>query len=445
MAPRVAIVHGQHEPQGLLDPASHLARLDAFAGLSEEVVAVGLAHAAWRGVMDSIDRLHRDQREGERRREMLEYQATEIEKAGLVAGEEDELRREKVVQANAGRLMALADEAYTLLFEDEGAVVTRLGVVQKRLADLAAIDTSLEASASALPPLRAQIDDLALVLRDYREGLSVTPGRVDEIESRLAVIERLKKKYGATVEEVLAFAEACRRDLVALGNPEEEGRAPRGRTPATGRGLRRGGAEGVGAPAGSRPQPREAGRVGAATSRDGADAVRGALHAGDHRGRGRGLGNLDGRRPGDGGIPDVTEPGRGAAAPGAHRFGGELSRVMLALMSAGRLDENAATLVFDEADAGIGGRVAEVVGKKLRAMAAHHQVLCVTHLPQIAALAHHHVAIEKKVVKGRTITEVRTLSATERVEEIARMLGGENITARTREHAREMLSEHLKN
>jgi DNA repair protein RecN (Recombination protein N) len=118
---------------------------------------------------------------------------------------------------------------------------------------------------------------------------------------------------------------------------------------------------------------------------------------------------------------------------------------MLALMSAGRLDQNAATLVFDEADAGIGGRVAEVVGKKLRAMAAHHQVLCVTHLPQIAALAHHHLAIEKRVVKGRTITEVRTLSAAERVEEIARMLGGESITARTREHAREMLSEHLKN
>jgi DNA repair protein RecN (Recombination protein N) len=443
LAPRVALVHGQHEPQGLLNPATHLSRLDSYARLDPEVAAVGETFREWSETVASLEGLRRDRREAERRRETLEYQADEIDKAVLVAGEEEDLRREKTVQANVGRLAALAGESYALLYEDEGAVLERLGQAQKRLNELVGIDPALASAVEGLPALQAQLDDLALALRDYREGLATSPGRVDEIESRLATIERLKRKYGASVDEVIAFGKKCRDELLAFGSPEEQERALEERRAALAARFvtaarrvsesRRRAALGLEKKVQSelrqlamdkthfkvRFDPESAAEAEADPARwmaTGFEAAEFTISA------------------------NVGEELRPLARIAS---GGELSRIMLALMSAANLEGSGVTLVFDEADAGIGGGVAEVVGRKLKAMAARHQVLCVTHLPQIASLADHHFSVAKRVQGGRTTAEVKALSKAERVEEIARMLGGEVVTERAREHAREMLNQSL--
>jgi DNA repair protein RecN (Recombination protein N) len=441
LAPRLAVIHGQHEPQGLLDPSIHLDLLDLFSG-ADDGRPVAEFFRDLRAAEASLERLRGDRREAERRREMLEFQAHEIERAGLVAGEEEALRVEKARQANAGRLAALSGEAYALLYDDEGAALSRLGQVFRRVEDLATIDPSfqpfLEARAGALAPL----EDLALRLRDYHEQLEVSPGRLDEIEGRLAILERLKKKYGATVEEVLAFGERCRRDLDGLASPEEQERvleARRERLAAAylerARALskrRRAGAlelrKRVQAELGQLAMEKTRFEV-AFTPADAEAAV--DPKEWTERGLERAEFLLS---------PNLGEELRPLARIAS---GGELSRIMLGLKSVVRSDAPGLTLVFDEVDAGIGGRVAEVVGRKLKAVAARQQVVCVTHLPQIAALADRHLAVRKQVERGRTVTLVEALDEAARVEEIARMLGGETITGTTRDHAREMLRHSL--
>src|SRR5260221_5592430 len=443
MAPLVAPTQGQQEPQGLLDPETHLDLLDHHAGLGDRT-ALAEPGRRLKEVDTALDRLRHDRREAERRREMLEFQAAEIEKAHLTTGEEEALRRDKTLQANAGRLAALAGEAYGLLYEDEDPVVSRLGQVYRRVEELAGIDPAFGPHLEARASVRAQLDDLALFLRDYRETLQVSPGRLDEIEARLVLIECLKKKYGATVEEVLSFGARCREELTLLGTPEEQERALEGQ------------------------------RTGLAAlyleqALDLSRRRRSAAHELDKKVQAE-LKLLAMERtrfavrfdpevvPADGGDPSTwTERGleRGefllSPNPGEDlrplariASGGELSRIMLALKSVASLDARGLTLVFDEVDVGIGGRVAEVVGRKLRAIARHHQVLCVTHLPQIASQADRHLSVRKQVERGRTVTEVRALAPEDRVEEVARMLGGETVTDTAREHARTMVNQSLR-
>ena len=445
LAPRVALIHGQHEPQGLLNPATHLSRLDVYARLEADLVTLGETFGAWNETVAALEKLRRDRREAERRREMLEFQAREIEKAGLIAGEEEDLRREKIVQANVGRLAALAEESYALLFEEEDAVLARLGQVQKRLLELTAIDPALASAVEGLPAVRAQLDDLALALRDYRDGLAVSPGRVDEIESRLSILERLKKKYGASVEEVVAFGRQCRDELAALGSPEEQERVldeRRAKLAAEFLAVARRVSE-ARRRAASGLEKKVQGELRQLAMEKTQFKVRfdpesvAEAEADPSRWTALGLETAE--------FVISANPGEDLRPLARIASGGELSRVMLALMSAANLEGLGVTLVFDEADAGIGGGVAEVVGRKLKAMAARHQVLCVTHLPQIASLADHHFVVEKRVLGGRTVAEVKRLTEAQRVEEIARMLGGETVTQRARDHAREMLNQGLQN
>jgi len=442
LAPRLTVIHGQHEPQGLLDPSTHIDLLDHFAG-ADDGRPLAEFFRDLRAAEAALERLRGDRREAERRREMLEFQAGEIERAGLAAGEEEALRVEKARQANAGRLAALSGEAYGLLYDDEGAALSRLGLVFRRVEDLAAIDPSfrgfLDARAEALAPL----EDLALRLRDYKEQLEVSPGRLDEIETRLAVVERLKKKYGATVEEVLAFGERCRRELDLLASPEEQERTLEARR------------ERLGASYLERARALSKRRRAAALELRKRVQVELAQLAMEKTRFEVAFTPADPEAPVD--PADWTERGLERAEfllspnPGEElrplariASGGELSRIMLGLKSVVRSDAPGLTLVFDEVDAGIGGRVAEVVGRKLKAVAARQQVLCVTHLPQIAALADQHLAVRKQVEKGRTVTLVEPLADEAQVEEVARMLGGETITSTARQHAREMLKQGLR-
>jgi DNA repair protein RecN (Recombination protein N) len=444
LAPELAAIHGQHEPQGLLDPETHLSVLDRHAGLADEAEALVAPFRRLREVEAELEALRKDRREAERRREMLEYQAAEVEKAGLTPGEEESLRQEKQIQASAGRLAELSGEAYRLLYDDEDAVVSRLGQVYRKVEELAAIDPRLAPHVEAKEAVRASLDDLALFLRDYREGLQVSPGRLDEIESRLALIERLKRKYGATVEEVIAFGERCRADLASLGSPEErEAALQREREELAGKYL-----------AAARALSRKR-RAAARELEKKMQAELGQLAMEKTRFRVQFqpdvAGDDDGAVWTEGGLETaefLISPNPGEELRGLARIasGGELSRILLALKSVATHDdpEEGKTLVFDEVDAGIGGRVAEVVGRKLRTIAARHQVLCVTHLPQIASMADRHFVVRKRVERGRTVTDVQPLEGGERVEEVARMLGGETVTETARRHAREMVKQGIR-
>ena len=441
LSSQLALIHGQHEPQGLLDPQTHLDLVDHHAGLGADRAAMAEPFRRLREVEAAIESLHRDRREGERRREMLEYQAVEIERAALQTGEEEALRQEKRLQANAGRLAELSGEAYGALYEDEEAVLTRLGHLYRKIEELSRIDPRFVPYVEARGAVRAQLDDLALFLRDYRESLQVSPGRLDEIESRLALIDRLKRKYGATVEDVIAFGEKSRSELRDLSSPEERERAlGQEREALAGRYL----AAAI-----------QLSRKRRTAARDLEKKVQGELALlAMERTRFQVAFSPDSPTGSADDTSAWTDRGLETAEfllspnPGEElrplariASGGELSRILLALKSVANLDARGKTLVFDEVDAGIGGRVAEVVGRKLRDMARHHQVLCVTHLPQIASMADRHLVVRKQVERGRTTTEVGVLDASERVEEVARMLGGETVTDAARRHAREMVKQ----
>ena len=443
LAPRLAAIHGQHDQQGLLDPGTHLAVLDRHAGLVALVEQAGERFAALGEVERRLERLRSDRREQERRRESLEYQAREIEKAELRPGEEEELRREKGLQAHAGRLKTLAAESYGLLYEDEESVLDRLGQVFKRLEELARLDPAWERFLSGRSEILGPIEDLSLSLRDYGDQLEASPERLDEIETRLALIERLKRKYGESVGEVLAFAASCRDELGGAASLEEQEQQleeqvaalagdylevavelSRGRRAAAAGFEKRVLAE-------LRPLAMERARfrVGfspdrVATAPDRASWTETGVESAEF---------LLSANPGE----ELKPLARVAS-------GGELSRILLALKSVASLDALGLTLVFDEVDAGIGGAVAEAVGRELRSMAARHQVLCVTHLPQIASLADRHYVVRKRVDAGRTRTSVVALEADERVDEVARMLGGESITEAARQHAREMVRQGVR-
>jgi DNA repair protein RecN (Recombination protein N) len=439
---RLVAIHGQHEPQGLLDPAVHLALLDRHAGTALDEVA-GLFHRLQQ-VEAALEALRRDRRDWERRREMLEFQAGEIEQASLQPGEEEALRSEKAVQANAGRLATLAAEAWALLYEDEAAALGRLSQVYKRIEELAAIDVRFAEQAAARASLLAPLEDLAYALRDYKDGVQVTPGRLDEIEARLALIERLKKKYGASVEEVRAFGARCRTELGPAGSADERERALVGDRAALGRQYFQ--------------KASEVSRKRRAAAKDLQKKVEAELAQLAMEGTRFRVQFDPDLPPADAsdasswterGLEEAEfllspNPGEDLRPLGKIASGGEMSRILLALNAASGLEAEGKTLVFDEVDAGIGGRVAEVVGRKLRRLAERHQVLCVTHLPQIASLATTHFAVSKRHEKTRTVVAVRALDDEARIEEVARMLGGETITDVARRHAREMVKQGLR-
>jgi len=440
LSPLVAAIHGQHDPQGLLDADTHVRVLDAYAELTGAAREVANAYAQLREAEEALESFARDRREAERRRDALEFQVGEIEKAQLSEGEEGELRRERGLLGNAERLSAAAGESYALLYEDEAAVLARIGQVFRRVEELAALEPAFAPYLEARDSIKAQLQDLSLLLRDFQEGLTVSPARLDEVESRLALIERLKRKYGASLGEVIAFGRKCRDELDALSDPEQRERAlAKMRDLAAGRYVKSAGElsrrrrqtareleKRVEAELGQLAMEKTRFRVGFLPEAAGEEPPRAAWSE-------QGFERVEFLI-----SPNPGEPLRPLAKIAS---GGELSRLMLALKSVAHLDTAGKTLVFDEVDAGIGGRVAEVVGRKLRGMARSHQVLCVTHLPQIASLADRHLVVRKHAEKNRTRTTVEAVEGPSRVEEVARMLGGETITETTRRHARELVEQ----
>ena len=413
-------LHGQHEHQALLDPATHLPMLDAWARLGDHASAVATAWTAVSDASQALARAELDAGERASRLELVEFHLNELRKAAVLEGEDEALDRERDVLRHADRLKTLSSEAYALLYEQEGAALSLLAQVWKRVADLSAIDASFAGHLQARDGIKAQLDDLALTLRDYHERFDVAPGRLAEVEDRLALLERLKRKHGPTLDDVRAKTAALERECEALtAGPQHKAAAEAALAAARTAFL-------------AVARTLSTARRGAATRLG--SALEAAL-ADLGMARARFEVRLTTSEPPQtwhaGGI-DTAEfflaanPGEDPRPLARIASGGELSRIMLGFKTLDAGVQPSKTLIFDEVDAGIGGRAASVVGEKLRSLGARNQVLCITHLPQIAALASTHVLIEKRVRDSRTVTSVTRLDGQLREQEIARMMAGES-------------------
>ncbi len=431
---RLVELHGQHEHQQLLDPSQHLALLDTWAGLDAPRERVAAAFASVRGYREQLDRLRMDDRERAARLDLVEFQLGELQKANLQPGEDETLAADRQLLRSADTIHRLCNEGYAELYDTESAALGALGRVWKRVGELAAIDPRFASYLEARDGIKAQLEDLAFTLRDFADGIDASPGRLQQVEDRLASIERLKRKHGGTLEDAIAHRDRLAAEHAGLTGGQstlaeiEHHLAQAGsRFLAEARTL-------------SAERKRAADRFAKSIETELAD-----LAMAKTRFEVRLTGNESDDKWTDAGIdagefflsPNVGEELRPLARIVS---GGELSRVMLALKTLGAKDGMPGkTLIFDEVDAGIGGRVASVVGDKLAALGHRFQVLCITHLPQIAACGRTHFLIEKRVRGSRTVTSVTRLTDEDRVVEIARMMGGSAAGVKALESARELL------
>ena len=432
-AAQLVDLHGQHEHQVLLDPASHLDLLDAFAGLEAERERVGEAFARIQVVTSERNRLATDLRERTRREEYLQFQLTEIRRAAPTPGEDEELSTSRQVLANAERLERLCAEAYTGLYEGDGAALPALAAVWKRVGELASIDPQFQPYVSARDAVKSQLEDLAYFLRSYSAGIDASPARLQEVEDRLAVLERLKKKHGPTLQDVIETEAALTRELQSLAHSGEraselDAELEIARTAY----LRL-------AEALSSKRRAAATTFSARLVASLADLAMNRTRCEVRFNGSRGPEGWSARGVDEAEFYISPNPGEDLRPLARIASGGELSRLMLALKTLASTDAPGKTLIFDEVDAGIGGTVADIVGARLRELAGECQVLCITHLPQIAAYGGTHYRIEKALKSGRTITSVTRLGVRDREEELARMIAGSEISASVRASAREML------
>lgn len=423
-------IYGQHESQTLLRTDNHLTLLDGFGGLLSLREAYMAVYGDYRGTLDRIRTLEEGEREAARRLDLLSFQGGEIREAALRPGEDEDLERERGLLAHGEKLLCTSQEAYAALYGDDGAVLDRLAEVKVKVAAIAGIDESLAPLLESLAGAAAQLEDAAITLRDYASRVEADPARLDQVEERLDLIRRLKKKYAPTLEEIIAYGQEADREIDSLANRERT----RGELDAALQTLRK--------------ELAVKGAELSAKRRAAATELKKAMEREIHQlamkhalfevtfeefpePRATGLERAE--------FLFSPNPGEEPKPLSKIASGGELSRLMLALKQI-HPESDVPTLVFDEVDTGIGGATSALVGEKLKRVSRGQQVLCITHLPQVAAFADHHYQVEKRVEGGRTATAVTPLQGEARVAEMARMLGGVTITDRTLEHAREMIA-----
>jgi len=437
LAPALASIHAQNENILAFDATARLALLDAYAG--NDLHELAAKHEIWSGVRDRIAEFERDEQDRLRMADLWSFQKKEIELAHLQAGEDQKLETEKRVLANAEKLYGAAKATHELLYEADGSVLGHLSAAKKHLEELARFDPRFHEALVSLDSAKAAIEDVSATARDYADGIDASPERLAEVEDRLALLDRLKRKYGSSVDEVIAYSETVARKLNELENREDLLRDLKKQLEAAMTFYL------ASAQAISRKRyvaAKELQKLVEAEINQLAMKAQFRIEvSGSDEPENWTASGFDG-------VEYQISPNPGEPLRPVEQIasGGELSRVMLALkatVETGKKSKAAAgaqrTLVFDEIDTGIGGRAAEAVGKKLKALARANQVLCITHLPQIASFADHHYLIEKREVSGRAKTGVRPLDARERTEEIARMLSGAKLTETSRQHAEQLL------
>jgi DNA repair protein RecN (Recombination protein N) len=440
IAPHLAVIHAQNESIVNFDASARQDLLDAYAGVELKDVSAAFAH--WKQIRGRIADLEQDEQDRMRLLDLWNFQCREIEEARLRAGEDEQLEAEKRVLANAEKIYGAAINAFDLLYEGDASTSSSLRAAQKHLEELVRYEPKFQEALAALESARISVEDVGATLRDYAGGIQASPERLAEIEERLALLDRLKRKYGPTLEQTIAFGEDTRRKLSEMENKDQVLLELRGQLALAGDDYRKA-ARSV-----SRKRLEAGKKLEKLVEAEINDlAMRASFRIavdendGEEHWTSSGINQVIYRITTNAG--ETMRPLEQIAS------GGELSRVMLALKASVEAGTNPAgkkkaaaaqrTLVFDEIDTGIGGRAAEAVGKKLKALSRGNQVLCVTHLPQIATFADHHYVIEKREAGGRAKTTVRQISGEERTEEVARMLSGAKLTETSRKHAEQMI------
>jgi DNA repair protein RecN (Recombination protein N) len=437
LAPYLANIHAQSESILSFDAAARLSLLDAFAGTQLESTAN--AFEDWKTIAGRIEELERGEQDRLRLLDLWTFQKREIDEAKLQPGEDERLESEKRVLTNAEKIYNAALNAFDLLYEGSASTSASLRAAQKHVEELVRYEPKFQEALAALDSARISVEDVGATLRDYAGGIQASPEHLAEVEDRLASIDRLKRKYGATLQEVIDFGADVSRKLLEMENKDEILRQLRGQLAQAAEEYLRA------ARAISKQRYEAARRLEKLVETEINDLAMRSHFKIEVSGTDE-EGNWT-----TSGFDQVlylisTNPGEPLQQLEHVASGGELSRVMLALKSSVEASTRSRkktagqrTLVFDEIDIGIGGRAAEAVGKKLKSLSRSNQVLCVTHLPQIATFADHHYLIEKKDSGGRTRTSVRHIIGEERTEEVARMLSGAKLTDTSRKHAEQML------
>ena len=435
LRPFLVDIHGQGDQQTLFDPAAHGDILDAHAALHDSRDKIARLFGRWDSVRRELERLRRDESERFQLLDLLRFQISELERAGLTSGEDERLGEERLRLANVEKLSTLCAEAFGLTYEADDSAMARVVQAAKRVDELAQYDSSFKSYVEALNSTRAMLEDLAYSLREFAGGLEFSPSRLAEIEDRLAEISRLKRKYGGTIESSLDHLSVSQDRLSRIQHSDE-----RERELSANLDVAR--AEYIEAAMelhqdrvrAAKKFEREVERNLAEVAMENARFrvnIEGGSGAGEEDFTSRGIDQIE--------FFFSANPGEPVKALAKVASGGEASRLMLVLKTAANANAFPRTIVFDEIDSGIGGRVSESVGAKLKKLSDTNQVLCVTHQAQIARFADSHLLVRKEVAKGRTEVVVERLDRRSRVEEIARMLTGADITEAARRHAREML------
>lgn len=435
-------IHGQHEHQRLLEPARQLEMLDRFAGAEKASARVAAAVGEWLRARAALTELQLSDRERRQKEDLYRFQLSEIDAARLKPGEAEALQAERRRLQHAEKLAEGFTRVTGHLYEDAQSATASLRRAAQLLGELAKIDPEVAAALPALESTQAYLEEALLRLRPLRERVEIDPGRLEEIDARLDALTKLKRKYGESEEAILAYRDRIRTDLEQLEHHEEALAAAEalvtrlaeaaGHEALVLSALRQEAAERF-----ERLAQRELRALGMEKARF-SIALRREPAAPDELRAGPEGWRVTARGVDQAEFLLSTNPGEEIKSLVRIASGGELSRTMLGLSAILAQADRIPTVIFDEVDAGIGGRVADQVGQKLAQVARHRQVLCVTHLSQIAAYARHHLRVEKSIRGGKTRTRVEALDEGSRIDELARMLGGEQVTDTARRHAREL-------
>jgi DNA repair protein RecN (Recombination protein N) len=438
---------GQHQHQTLLRREQQLALLDAYGKLGEDRAALRLAYQRYHTFVKDLQALQHAEQHRAQRLDLLRFQAEEIDKAQLQSDEEERLAEEHHLLLNAEKLYELSQDAYARLYRNEQAILERLAEVRDQIEQLAALDSRQSTLPAEIQDSYYVLEEIAQRLREYSDRLEIDPTRLQAIDDRLTEIARLKRKYGASIADILRYRQKIRQEHLALTHHEE-----RLDSITTELGKLRQSLKSLAVTL-SDKRRQTAERLQAAIQQELHDLnmphtvfqiactlrqhPEGDIVVGTER--------VALSAEGIDEVEYLFSPNPGQSLKPLSRIasGGELCRVMLALKSVLVREDQTPTLILDEVDAGIGGRTSKLVGEKLRHIAGSHQVFCITHLPQIASHGDQHYRVEKSVEGETTTIHIQTLSFAERVEEIARMSGGKQITATTLKHAEEMLTKRL--
>ncbi len=428
-------IHGQGEQASLYDVETHIDMLDEFAEVSEIMANVDKAFRDMSATRSELSSLEKDSAEKLQLIDILRFQVNEITAADLHPGEDTELEEEKLRLSNIEKLTTLSSEAFSLLYDNAESTAATLEKTERKIHELAEFESRFGEYSEGMSSARAIVDDLAAFVRDFRNRLEFSPERLNEIEVRLAEITRIKRKYGESIDAVLEHMRVSEERLQNIESAElREEELKRKLFELRSEYLKIAGKlHDARAKAAKRFEKQVEENLKAVALEKARFEVRiEALEADDNEFTVNGFDRIE--------FYFSANPGESPKPLAKVASGGEASRVMLILKTTTKSGMHQKTSVFDEIDVGIGGRVAEAVGRKLKDLAATQQVLCVTHQPQIASLADRHFIVEKEVVSGRTLVKTRELTASEQIEEIARMLAGEQITDAARDNARAMLA-----